>query len=544
MEMKKIINFSVEFSISEAYIKKAISYIEKNASFFLGIFLVILALYSFDVFSRGGFSLAYNDARSHLDIGRRVVEGLKPGLAQLGSVWLPLPHVLMIPTIWLDFFWHSGLSGALVSMTSFIITGILIYAFLNKLGVGIFGKALGVLVYAANLNVLYLTSTAMTELLLLATMTGGVYYLTTWYKDKKLIDLIKSAFFVMLSTLVRYDGWFLLLAGAVIIGFNVISAKGYKEAEGKVILFLTLGSLGVFLWFLWNLLIFGDPLYFVFGPFSAQAQQSQIYAAGELFTKGNLYLSAKAYLYALFYNSYTLITILGAYGAFIFWRDIKIKKDVKISTLLLLAPLAFNVLALYLGHSVLFVVGVMGDTWFNVRYGMMLIPSMAIFIGFLVDRLRQYRYLILSLFAMVTFFAFVNYDVVTIEDALIGASGKNVTEVSGWLKKNVSDEEGFVLISVASHDAIIFSSGLPMKKFIHEGTGDYWKLATGNPQKWARWIVMRTNDLTDMTFADIRDTNWQDYYVLVNHYPFADIYELKPEFVADVQTQPVLAKQR
>lgn len=33
--------------------------------------------------------------------------------------------------------------------------------------------------------------------------------------------------------------------------------------------------------------------------------------------------------------------------------------------------------------------------------------------------------------------------------------------------------KGFVLISAASHDAIIFSSGLPMKKCIHKGTGTY-----------------------------------------------------------------------
>src|SRR6185295_13017237 len=89
---------------------------------------------------QNGLGLAYNDARSHLDIGRRVVEGLKPGLAQLGSVWLPLPHLLMVPTIWNDFMWHSGLAGALQSMISFVVTGVLIYYFLRFLKVGVFGR--------------------------------------------------------------------------------------------------------------------------------------------------------------------------------------------------------------------------------------------------------------------------------------------------------------------------------------------------------------------------------------------------------------------
>ena len=38
---------------------------------------------------------------------------------------------LMIPTIWIDFFWHSGLSGAIISMISFVATGVIIYLFLK-----------------------------------------------------------------------------------------------------------------------------------------------------------------------------------------------------------------------------------------------------------------------------------------------------------------------------------------------------------------------------------------------------------------------------
>ncbi len=340
----------------------------------------------------------------------------------------------------------------------------------------------------------------------------------------------------MISTLVRYDGWFLLATATAIIAINVMRKKDLKEAEGKTILFVTLGGLGIVLWFLWNILIFGDPLYFIFGPFSAHAQQTQIYQAGELFTKGNLFLSIKAYLYALFYNTYTFSAILGAVGAIYLWREKKIKSEVRIATLALVTPLLFNVAALYLGHSVLFVQGVMGDTWFNVRYGMMLMPSIAIFIGYLVDRFCDIRWAIVSLCLFIAAFAFINGDAVTIDDALIGASGKNVVEVSGWLKENASNREGFVLISAASHDAIIFSSGLPMKQFIHEGTGDFWKLATKNPDKWVKWIVLRTHDLQDMTFREIKDSPGFANFELVDHYPFADIYELKPEYHEKVMT--------
>ena len=260
----------------------------------------ISAIYFLHFFSNG-LGLAYNDARSHLDIGRRVVEGLKPGLAQLGSVWLPLPHLLMVPTIWNDFMWHSGLAGALPSMISFVATSLIIYQFLKSLGVNLLARIIGVVVFVANINVLYLQSTAMTELLLIATMTAGVYELVKWHKTNDLPSLVRSAFWIMLSTLVRYDGWFLLVVASGLVGFQTLRTKGYKTMEGSVILFCTLAAFGITLWLLWNLLIFKDPLYFAFGPFSARAQQLQLEEAGGLITKREFLSSLPTYPFAFFF---------------------------------------------------------------------------------------------------------------------------------------------------------------------------------------------------------------------------------------------------
>jgi len=534
----------IEITISENKIEKISRFLRKNILRLVIGFLILIAVGAFYNYYQNGLGLAYNDARSHLDIGRRVVEGLKPGLAQLGSVWLPLPHLLMVPTIWNDFMWHSGLSGALQSMICFVVTGLVIYKFLQKIGVGILGRLVGVAVFTANLNTLYLQSTAMTELLLIATMMVGVYELMLWFRNDEILSLVKAGFWMMLSSLVRYDGWFLIFFSSLLIIFYTLRKKGYKVTEGLYILFGTLAGLGVFLWLLWNQLIFKDALYFIFGPYSARAQQAQMEEAGVLATKGNLLLSFKIYLLAFAYNCGAFTAILGVLGAGLFWLNKRIKPELKISCLTLFAPLLFNVLALYLGHSVLFIQGVSGNTWFNVRYGVMMLPSIAIFIGYLVHKTKDFRWVIIGLLAFVTFFSLVNQDAVTIDDARVGSSQKNVSEVSGWLSKNAKDKEGFVLISAASHDAIIFSSGLPMKKFIHEGTGAYWESATTSPDRWARWIVMRTNDVNDVTFKTVKETEGYKRYNLVNSYPFADIYELKEEYLGELNTKPVFGKQR
>lgn len=520
------------------------SFFDKNAILIIGSGLTIISIASFTFYYQNELGIAYNDARSHLDIGRRVVEGLNTGFAQLGSVWLPLMHLLMAVTIWNDFMWHSGLAGAIQSMIAFVATGLLIYMFLREIKVGMLGRIVGVIIFVANINILYLQSTAMTELMLLGTMTAGAYHLLRWFKTEKIIYLLYSAFFVMLATLVRYDGWFMLFFAATMVGGYMLRKYNYKKAEGIFILFCSLGGFGIFLWLLWNTIIFKDPLYFAFGPYSAHTQQDQLNNAGVLPTKGNWLFSLKMYGYALAYNSGAFTMFLGLIGAIVLWMDKKIPKHIRFATVALIAPLLFNVLALYLGHSVLYIQGISGETWFNVRYGIMLMPSIAIFVAYLVDRFRPLRPTLIGLLALVIFFSFSSRDAVTIDDALVGSSQKNVKEVSGWLRENTANKKGFILISVASHDSIIFSSGLPMKKFIHEGSHKYYLGAIENPDKWARWIVVRSNSNDDSTWRLISDKPGFERYDLVDHYPFADIYELKAEYVNDLITEPIFEGQR
>jgi len=534
----------ITIALSKTFGRKAGEFYLRFEMLLTAILLSVLSGASFWYYYINKLGLSYNDARSHLDIGRRIVEGLKPGLAQIGSVWLPLNHLLMVPTIWNDWMWHSGFSGAIQSMIAFVGTGCVISVLLKKLHVGALGRFIGVVVFVVNVNILYLQSTAMTEILLLGTMTIGAYELIIWHQDDNILHLVKSAFWIMLATLVRYDGWFLLLYAGLLIFIQVWKKKGYKTAEGAVILFLTLAAVGVFLWFLWNQLIFKDALYFVLGPFSAHAQQEQMAKAGALATKHNFPLSTRVFLYSLMFNAYTYPAILGLIGAVVLWYDKKLSPHVRLATTVLFAPLFFNVLSLFFGFSVVFVQGISGNTWFNIRYGIMLMPAIAIFVGYLVDRAKSLRWVLMLTLALVLFFAVANNDSVTLDDARVGSSQKNVSEVSGFLNTHAKGEKGFILISAASHDAIIFSTGLPMKRFIHEGTGLYWENATTMPDQWARWIVMRTYDDNDLTWKAVSRVPGFSKYQKVASYPFADVYELKSEYLSTLNTEPTLPKQR
>src|SRR5947209_5122722 len=70
-------------------------------------------------FQRGDVTL-YGDAVAHLNIARRVFDSKTPGLLQLGTVWLPLPHLLMVPFLISMKMWRTGAGGSIPSMAAYV----------------------------------------------------------------------------------------------------------------------------------------------------------------------------------------------------------------------------------------------------------------------------------------------------------------------------------------------------------------------------------------------------------------------------------------
>ncbi len=78
---------------------------------------VVLAFIALMVCYLRGYILLYGDAVAHLGIARRILDSRNPGLGQLGGVWLPLPHLLMMPFVQKTEWWQNGLAGVWPSMS-------------------------------------------------------------------------------------------------------------------------------------------------------------------------------------------------------------------------------------------------------------------------------------------------------------------------------------------------------------------------------------------------------------------------------------------
>src|ERR1017187_4568736 len=65
--------------------------------------------------------LLYGDAVAHINIARRVVDNRHAleSYGQLGTVWLPLQHIAMLPFVWIDALWRSGIAGSIPSLGAY-----------------------------------------------------------------------------------------------------------------------------------------------------------------------------------------------------------------------------------------------------------------------------------------------------------------------------------------------------------------------------------------------------------------------------------------
>src|SRR5271169_5832724 len=79
--------------------------------------------------------LLYGDAVAHINIARRVFDSRTPGLLQLGTVWLPLPHLLMVPFLLSNWMWKTGVGGSIPSMAAYVVGTIGIFRLVRD-GVG------------------------------------------------------------------------------------------------------------------------------------------------------------------------------------------------------------------------------------------------------------------------------------------------------------------------------------------------------------------------------------------------------------------------
>src|SRR5690348_10034167 len=217
----------------------------------LALAAAALSILALEYYYRHNAILLYGDAVAHINIARRVLDSRTPGIFQLGTVWLPLPHLLDIPFVLPDAWWRSGVGASVPSMLAYVAGCFGIFRLLRgrpevgrlgslpglpgKPGVGLMGRSsrasawTATLIYALNPNLLYMQATAMTESLYLALFIWTVVFFAGFVQTSDSEVAGKSleycAICLSAAMLVRYDAWF--LAAFVFAGVVSVWGKQY-----------------------------------------------------------------------------------------------------------------------------------------------------------------------------------------------------------------------------------------------------------------------------------------------------------------------------
>jgi hypothetical protein len=335
---------------------------------------------------RHGLALLYADARSHLTISRRLLDGPNHGVVQLGTVWLPLPHVVVAPFTMITSWWQSGAAAVPVDVVCLAVESVALFRVVLLAGRTRIGAWVAVLVLLSNPGWLYLHTTALGEPVLFAAMLTTVAALSGWIRSEKPYSGGEMAVFCGLpaaaAVLSRYDGWAMAAAAAMLVLWVSWRRWGqWRYALRCTLAFAAPVAVAVLWWCWFNFVNWGDPLEFQLGPYSAQAQQDLLAKAGQLPDKGDLGRSVHTYLSATLRGSGRLVLAAGIVGAVVWLCVGRLRFRALPPWLLLVVPVGFYVLSLWTGQIALRLGDDPGGSMFNLRYGLQALPGLAAMLG-------------------------------------------------------------------------------------------------------------------------------------------------------------------
>jgi hypothetical protein len=486
---------------------------------------------------RNAAFLLYGDAEAHIHIARRLFDSHRPGITQLGSVWLPLPHLLLVPFLLVDSLWRSGIGPMIPSAVCYLLACLGLYRLLRK-WISPVAASIALTLFAANPNLLYMQTTAMTEPLFLCELIWSVLLLVEWYSDLDAADgrsgrLLWAVIAVLAAAVyTRYDGW--ILAFLAWIGMAVCLARRSRLFRPNFILASVVLLLAPVGWMAYNAVVFGDWLDFMRGPYSAQAIELHTSSSAVDPHPGwhNLWVSliyfakaAEMDVAALGWGE--LVFLAAAIGTGLAWlRLSSAKPDSSINsraktnpqnssawvwTLLLWLPLPFYTYSVSYGSVPIFLPVWKPFSWYNTRYGMEMLPAFAFFFAFAVDALlawtqrRRPKYRPIVIAASFLLLA-ANVAEMLREKPLTYVEAKKNTAARGYYNVKLADAlrqlhaldpRGVVLMNTSTFPSVVPNAGLTYRQTINESDKEFYWAALGAPAAHASIVLAFAGDDID-----------------------------------------------
>ena len=466
----------------------------------IGLFVAFYLYFVVDKYSL----LYYWDAVSHLVAARKFVDWSEnPGLNQIGTVWMPLPHFLLLPFTLVNGLFTTGFAGTALSLPCLALTSVYLYKVAKSLKISniavipSYVAFVGAMLYATNPNILYLGITSMTEAPFVLFFVAAAYHFQSWYQNgNRLRDLILCSIFLSFATLCRYESWFLPIFMMLVVAASMIRSKNQNKQKAFAILASILSLSSITFWLAWNQYHYGNPFEFS----STQYYSASWYAQNRpfrelLFLQPANVLSVYAGTAFAMFGPFLLGA--GAAGYYIFRKSQTSGK--KLLLLFLALPPIFTITSLLVG------IGEM-SYWFNSRFMVLLSPLVIVMACILIARVSNriknriiiataVGLLFASQLSMPAFFA-----VITMNDAIGGYSVKEnlLATKTGEVLKSLYDNGNIMILTGSGLEhRVMITSGIALKNFDEIIEGSTWKTSFKEPWTYDRWVVITSRPGTD-----------------------------------------------
>lgn len=503
--------------LNEQKLTSDISIAEKESStrreiIFVLVIASALSVSSFLYFFNRGMTNVYGDGVAHANIARKVVDSVDDSLwqryIQIGTPWLPLQTVLMLPLVSNDWMWRTGAAGSFVSMIFYVITALSLY----KLGGLVYRDeeqrfrkpmpAITCAIFLLNPSALYMQATPMTELVFMGAVAAAVFFLQRWAMDQTLRRLIIAAVTMTVATLSRYEAWPIAALSVLIVA--IISKGNLFEKLKLTTIFGLIVMIGPLYWLWHNWAIFGNAFEFLTGPHSARGifLQNQANLGWSKIFVGNAMLDVLLMSATVAVIVGPLLMILAAAG---FFRLIFMRRKagiVYLPSLLLLAPFFFHTASLYRGEIQIFPLSAFG--LLNVRYGLPHLLAAALFAPAIIPALHRLKIsapLIVSLIVALQYWFLIGEGPSQMaiyqegfRNGINSRPSRERARIASYLRENPS--RPVILMLTGSLGAIISQGGLRFSDIIHEGTSRWHRIENRIPDDVST-IILEEGDAFD-----------------------------------------------
>jgi hypothetical protein len=263
--------------------------------------------------------------------------------------------------------------------------------------------------------------------------------------------------------------------------------------------FVLLGAAGPALWLAYNAAIYRNPLEFANGPYSAKAIERKSGtvnpAKGNLLAAGSYFLKSAELNVAQQPGLGRLWLALAVAGSVAIWFTAKGAWP----WLLLWLPLPFYALSVAYGAVPIFVPTWWPFSYYNVRYGLELLPAfaagLAVLAGLVLksyrrhDRLRVGAALSVLAVAVASYGSIWQAGPICYREAAVNMR-RHLSldqQLANWLKAIPPDST--LLMYLGEHVGALQQAGIPLKRVINEGNHRVWKRPSDPDGLWERALA-------------------------------------------------------